>query len=204
MDRVGVAAHRCDQIIDNIIDGLAKKYDRHVFHQDLPRKPRNKEENDDYFGEDGPLDEDPQADEMGVGSPKESSEMEEPAVSDEEKDNKLIQSAVEFLISHDKKELLDVLKEFKDEGYEDFINAVYKLEELIDVSLADDFLDDKPITTMIDNLKRKLEGFLIIKSKQHRLKMLVDDINSNRHRVQSIFTRLDDETRYIIYSEAVG
>ena len=62
---------------------------------------------------------------MEVDLTKELSDMEEPAVSDEEMINKLIQSVVEFLVSHDKKELLDLLKDFKDEH---FSNVVYKLE----------------------------------------------------------------------------
>ena len=38
----------------------------------------------------------------------------------------------------------------------------------------------------------QLEGSLITKSKQHRLKMLLNDIYSNRYRLQTILTRLDD------------
>ena len=41
-------------------------------------------------------------------------------------------------------------------------------------------------------LRRILRHSSIIQSKQHRLKTLVEDITSNRHYVQSIFTRLDD------------
>ena len=37
-----------------------------------------------------------------------------------------------------------------------------------------------------------MENSPLAKSKVHRLKMLVNDIAHNRHRVQSIFTRLDD------------
>ena len=48
------------------------------------------------------------------------------------------------------------------------------------------------IYTMIDDLRRKLQGSLITKSKQHRLKMLLTDVVQNRHRVQSILTRLND------------
>ena len=44
----------------------------------------------------------------------------------------------------------------------------------------------------IDEVRRKLEGSAIPKSKQHRLKMLLDDISQNRYRVQSILRRLAD------------
>ena len=45
---------------------------------------------------------------------------------------------------------------------------------------------------MIDELIRELENSPIAKSKHHRLKMLLNDVNKNRHQVQLIFTRLDD------------
>ena len=80
---------------------------------------------------DGPLDDDHQTDRMD--STKEWCDEEEPdSVPDEEQINKLIQSTLEFLISHDEKETLDLFKEFKDDVDEDFINDVYKLEELRD------------------------------------------------------------------------
>ena len=44
----------------------------------------------------------------------------------------------------------------------------------------------------IDEVRKKLEGSAIPKSKQHRLKMLLDDISQNRYRVQSILRRLAD------------
>ena len=58
--------------------------------------------------------------------------------------------------------------------------------------LTDEFLEGKPILSIIDELMKTLEGYPISKSKQHRLKMLMDDINSNRHLVQSIFKRMGD------------
>ena len=51
--------------------------------------------------------------------------MEEPAVSDEENINKL-QSTVELLVFDDKKELLDLIKGFRDKVDKDFTNVVYK------------------------------------------------------------------------------
>ena len=53
----------------------------------------------------------------------------------------LIQSTAELLVSHEKKELLGLLNDFRDEVDEDSINFVDKLEEPIDILLADEYLD---------------------------------------------------------------
>ena len=45
---------------------------------------------------------------------------------------------------------------------------------------------------MIDEIVKMFEGSTLKKSKQQRLKTLTGDIESNRHGVHSIFTRLDD------------
>ena len=88
---------------------------------------------------------------------------------------KMIQATTEYLIAPDKKELMVLLTEVKE-----------------DACLIDEFLEGKPIFPMIDEIMKTLEASPIAKTKQHRLKMLVDDITSNRYRLQSIFTRLDD------------
>ena len=87
---------------------------------------------------------------------------------------RLLKSTMDYLVMHDKKEMLDLLIDFIDEVYEEFINVVHKFAELIDV-----FLDT--------NDRRAERKARITKSKQHRLKMLLNDINSNRYRVQTIF-----------------
>ena len=59
--------------------------------------------------------------------------------------------------------------------------------ELVDVYLLEEFLEKEPIRINIDEVRRKLEGSAdILKSKQHRLNILLDDIAQNRHRVQTI------------------
>ena len=45
---------------------------------------------------------------------------------------------------------------------------------------------------MIDELRVVIENSPVIKSKQLRLKMLVDDINDNRYRVRTTLTRLNN------------
>ena len=62
----------------------------------------------------------------------------------------------------------------------------YTLEELVDVYLLEEFLEKEPIRIKIDEVRRKLEGSAIHKSKQHRLNILLDDIAQNRHRVQTM------------------
>ena len=57
----------------------------------------------------------------------------------------------------------------------------------MDVYLLKEFLEKEPVRIKIDEVRRKLEGSAaILKSKQHRLKILLDDIAQNRHRVQPI------------------
>ena len=93
-----------------------------------------------------------------------------------------------------KKEMLESMNEFrKDVGEDDdFLDTVLELEELVDVYLLGKFLEKERIRIKIDEVGRKLESSAIIKSKQHRLKVLLDDIAQNRHSVQTILKRLAD------------
>ena len=52
-----------------------------------------------------------------------------------EKLKKLIQSTIEYSIQHDKKELLELMNEFRKDVDEDFLDTVLELEELVDVYL---------------------------------------------------------------------
>ena len=90
----------------------------------------------------------------------------------------------EYSIQHDKKELLELMNEFRKDVDEDFLDTVLEFEELVDVYLLEEFLEKEPM--------KKLEGSVILKSKQHRLKILLNDIAQNRHRVQTIFMRIAD------------
>ena len=105
---------------------------------------------------------------------------------DEGKLKKLIRSTVEYLIQHDKKELLELIKEFRKDVGEDVLNTVLELEGLVDFYLLDEFIDSESVLTKIDELRRKLEGSTILKSKQHRLHIFLKDINQNRYRVETI------------------
>ena len=67
--------------------------------------------------------------------------MEDEDKSLDEKIKTLIQSTVEYLIRHDKKELLELVNGFKKDVGEDFLDTVLKLEELVDVYLLKEFLE---------------------------------------------------------------
>ena len=82
------------------------------------------------------------------------------------------------------------MDEFRKYVGEDFLGTVLELEELVDVYLLEEFIEKEPIRTKIDEVRRKLEGSPTLKSKQHRLNILLDDIAQNRYRVQTILKRL--------------
>ena len=104
----------------------------------------------------------------------------------------LIQNTTDLIIKDDKDELVDLLKAIKGEAGDEFINTIIKLEELIDVFFTDEFLDGAPILPMIDELRAAIANSPITKLKQQRLKMLIDDISTNRYRVKSILTALNN------------
>ena len=105
---------------------------------------------------------------------------------------KLIQSTFEYSIQPDKKELMELIKDFRRD--DDALDTVQELEELIEVHLLDEFIDKEPILEKLNAVRAKLEhsSSSISKVKQLRLKILLDDIVRNRHRVQSIIKRTAD------------
>ena len=112
--------------------------------------------------------------------------------SHDEKIKTLIQSTVEYLIQYNKKELLELVNEFRKDVGEDFLDTVQELEELVNVYLLEEFLEKGPIRSKIDEVRRKLEDSAIPKSKQHRLQMLLNYIAQNRYHVQFILKWLTD------------
>ena len=56
----------------------------------------------------------------------------------------------------------------------------------MDVYLLWEFFEKGQIRIKIVEVRRKLEGSVILKSNQHRLKVLLDDIAPNRHNVKTI------------------
>ena len=51
----------------------------------------------------------------------------------------IIQSTVEYLIRHDKKELLELVNEFRKDVGGDILDTVLELEELVNVYLLEEF-----------------------------------------------------------------
>ena len=92
----------------------------------------------------------------------------------------------------DKTELAELLKELKEESNEEeYLITLINLEELIGKFLTNEFEDGKPVLLLINGLITTLSPPISL-SKQHRLKMLIDGINKNRYRIESIFSRLDE------------
>ena len=56
------------------------------------------------------------------------------------------------MIQHDKKELLDVVNEFRNDVDDDFLDTVLELEELVDVYLLEEFLEKESISIKIDEV----------------------------------------------------
>ena len=118
-------------------------------------------------------------------------EAEKEEDSDDEEQN-LMKPAVDYIIQHDKEELLQLMEEFKDDIDEKFMDIILDIEKLLEIFFEEEFLDGEPIRPQIDELLNKLETPEIPKSNQHRIKMLLDDITKNRYRVEQIIQRLMD------------
>ena len=68
----------------------------------------------------------------------------------------LIQTTFEYLIQPDKKELMELIKEFQQDA--DAVDTVQELEELIDAYLLDEFIDKEQIITKLDAVRKKFEA----------------------------------------------
>ena len=101
-------------------------------------------------------------------------------------------AALQYLILHDKEELEDLMKGIKDEIDAEFMDIVLGIEKLLEEFFVEEFVDGETIRSQINALLNQLENSKIPKSKQHRIKMLLDDIEKNRYRVEQIFQRLMD------------
>ena len=118
-------------------------------------------------------------------------DKEEKEEEDEEEEN-MTNATIQYLILHDIEELQDFMEEIKDEIDAEFMDIVLGIEKLLEEFFVEEFVDVETIKPQINALLNQLENSKISKSKQHRIKMLLDDNEKNRHRVEQIFQRLMD------------
>ena len=118
-------------------------------------------------------------------------EKEEEEEEDEEEEN-MTNATIQYLMLHDKEELQNLMEEIKDEIDGEFMDIVLEIEKLLEEFFVEEFVDGETIRSQINALLNQLENSRIPKSKQHRIKMLLDDIEKNRYRVEQIFQRLMD------------
>ena len=65
--------------------------------------------------------------------------------------------AVDYIIQHDKEELLQLMEELKDDIDEEFMEIVFSIEKLFEIFFEEEVLDGEPIRPQIDELLNKLE-----------------------------------------------
>ena len=69
----------------------------------------------------------------------------------------------------------------------EFLDALLNLELLAGKFLIDEVQEGKPLLPLIEERRLKLEASPVSLSKLLRVKMLLNDINENRRRVQELF-----------------
>ena len=62
------------------------------------------------------------------------------------------------------------------------MDIVLDIEKLLEKFFVEEFVDGEIVRPKINVLLNQLESSKIPKSKQHRIKMLLDDIEENRYR----------------------
>ena len=84
------------------------------------------------------------------------------------------------------------MEEIKDEIDAEFMDIVLIIEKLLEEFFVEEFVDGETTRPQTKALLNQLESSKIPKSKQHRIKMLLDDIEKNWYRVEQILQRLMD------------
>ena len=120
------------------------------------------------------------------------------AVSDKEQGQedemgRIIKETVDYVIRHDKNELSELLMELRDEvGGGEFLDTLIDLDLLAGKFLENEFEDGALLLPLIEEKRLTLEASPASSSKLLRVKILLDDLQNNRHRIQEIFQRIDD------------
>ena len=116
-------------------------------------------------------------------------EVDNTSIKEEDSLKKKIADTVDYLITHDKNELTEILEEWEKE--ELFIDDVLALKKLVEVFVRDEFLENRPVMKDIQNILTKLSSSQTIsKSKLVRADMLLNEINQNRARIEEIVKRM--------------
>ena len=115
---------------------------------------------------------------------------EEEQLSEEDRLKKMITSTADYLIEHDKKELVEIVNEIEKD--DDIIETVTTLEELVNIYLERQFIERESVSEKIHELVDRLSNSKhISKSTLLKIKMLVNDIGKNRERVKEIVNRFN-------------
>ena len=116
--------------------------------------------------------------------------MENEHLSEEYQLKKKITSIADYLIEHDKKELVELVNEIEKD--EEIVETVTALEEFIKIYLEREFLERESVAEKIHELVDRLSNSKHIpKSVLVKIKMLVNDIAKNRERVREIVNRFN-------------
>lgn len=120
----------------------------------------------------------------------------EPSSDESENVDNMIQSTLNYVISHDKEEIEKLLSLLKIFVNKDTLDVLKHLTELVHLYYQSEYLNSEQISPLIFGLIEKLEavGTLTTKMKLIRLKMLINDISQNRKRITEVFTSFNDQS----------
>ena len=83
--------------------------------------------------------------------------------------------------------------ELRDKVGDAFLDALYDLDLLAGKFLENEFEGNgAQLLPLIEERRLALEASTASSSTLHRVKILLDDLQNNRHRIQEIFQRIDD------------
>ena len=97
----------------------------------------------------------------------------------------IIKYTIDHILQNDKQELAELLIELRYEVREEYLDIVNILLLLVGQYVIKEFNDDgEPLSPMIEEKRLALQTSSTSPAKLLRLKILLDDINSNRHRIK--------------------
>ena len=106
---------------------------------------------------------------------------------------RIVKETVDYVTRLDREELSDLLMELRDEvGNGELLDVLIDLDLLAGKFLENEFDDGVLLLPLIEEKRLALEVSPASSSKLLRMKILLDDLQNNRHRIQEIFQRIDD------------